>query len=207
MVSAAALAEGKAANEIWSEKKPALSPSTIMDCLLLVKSSELPCKPWVPYYFHLASCLSGSFLKRSLTPNGGSYGCFSWSSGMYAHNHIILIGSVEPGRLPPCALEVHVLLADLEHELPPGPPLQASKTPTASQNLIEPSQLYKSVRLKRQPSLSTENTPPYTLILWVLPERSLLSPVPPFFSRPSLLLHLDSLMVPRRFAGSILEGG
>ena len=85
---------------------------------------------------------------------------------MYAHNHIILIGCVEPGRLPPSALEVHVLLADSELGLPPGPPLQASKTPTANQNLIEPSRMYKSVRLKRQPTLSTENTPPYTHLFY-----------------------------------------
>ena len=81
---------------------------------------------------------------------------------MYAHNHIILIRFVEPGRLPPCAPEVHVLLADSEHGLPPSPPLQVSKTPTTSHNLIEPSRLYKSVRLKRQPTLSTEKFPPYT---------------------------------------------
>lgn len=51
---------------------------------------------------------------------------------MYAaENHIILIGCVEPGRLSPCALEVHVLLADSEHgrlpRLPPAHPYKLLK--------------------------------------------------------------------------------
>ena len=79
---------------------------------------------------------------------------------------LIIILSSSMRRLSPCALEVHVLLADSEHRrLPRLPPLRlqvSSKTSITSQNLIEPSRCYKSVRLSCQPVLSSEIPPPYS---------------------------------------------
>ena len=115
-------------------------------------------------------------------------------------------------RLFPCALEVHVLLAE-HSRLPSLPPSHPYKLVKCQPPAKTRSSHHDGINLYdldvNQHCLLKISLPfSYTPILWVFsPERSLLSPVPPFSSLPSLLLHSGFLMVPRRFAGSILEGG
>ena len=114
--------------------------------------------------------------------------------------------------MPPRALKLHVLL--VVYGRPAHSPYIVGRAFFVKYipALDQPRSIGKAIGINQtrpQPTLGSKNPPTtYCPFPWVSsPERSFFLPVSFIFYLPSLLLHLVFLMVPKRSAGSIWEGG